>query len=153
MRTKILTPAVALLALTVAACGSSSSSSSAVKAGSSPVRHGPAPRLYHVALAGTGGAPAGKGTAVIAIHGTAMVCWRFAHLHGFTSATRADIHASAIGRSGKVVLPLSTGPRLHHKGCVPVTATLAKAIEHGPAGYYVSIDSAAYPRGAVRGQL
>jgi hypothetical protein len=68
----------------------------------------------------------------IAIHGSSVVCWRFAHLHGFTNATFAHIHVGAKGKSGNIVVPLSPGPRLHQGGCVPVSATLVKAIEHNP---------------------
>jgi CHRD domain len=156
MRSKSCAAGVVLLMIGVAACGSSSSSSSASKGASSSAKRAGSPRIYRAALSGSAevrGAPTGRGAAVIAIHGSSQVCWRFAHLRGFTNATSADIHVGTTRKSGKVVLPLSTGTHLHHKGCAPVTATLAKAIEHSPGDYYVSITSAEYPRGAVRGQL
>jgi hypothetical protein len=157
MRSKLLAPSLAILMLGVAACGSSSSSPNTSTPSSSTVKRAGPGQIYRVALTGTAetprGAPNGTGAAVIALHGSSRVCWRFAHLHGFTNATFAHIHLGTTRKSGKVVVPLSTGPRLHHQGCVRVTATLVKAIEHNPRDYYVNIHSTTYPGGAVRAQL
>jgi CHRD domain len=90
---------------------------------------------------------------IIAFHGDSIVCWRFAHLHGFTSATFAHIHSGSQWQSGHIVVTLSTGPRLHHQGCVTVSPALTKAIWSAPSRYYVNIHSTRYPGGAVRGQL
>lgn len=158
MRSRLLALSFAVLMLGVTACGSSSSSSaSSSKAGASAPTGGGPIRIYRLALLGTAetppGAPNGTGVAVIAFHGTSIVCWRFAHLHGFINATVAHIHIGAKGKSGNIVVPLSTGPGLHHQGCVPVSGALVKAIEHNPRGYYVNVHSTKYPGGAVRGQL
>lgn len=99
------------------------------------------------------GAPQGTGAAIIAFHGSSGVCWRFAHLHGFADATVAHIHVGKRGHAGKIVVPLSPGARLHHQGCVPVSPAVITAIARDPGGYYVSIQSAKYPSGAVRAQL
>ncbi len=162
MRSKLLIPSLALLVLGVAACGSSSSnsaspSSSSPRTSLSAPKHAGSIRIYRLKLMGIAetppGAPNGVGDAVIAFHGSSVVCWRFAHLHGFTAATFAHIHIGAKGKSGNIVAPLSTAPRLHHHGCVPVSPSLVKAIEHSPNDYYVNIHSAHYPGGAVRAQL
>lgn len=141
---------LAAVSLSLAACGSSSSHSSKPRTGV----HG---HIYHVMLSGTAekppGAAKGSGAAVIALHSNLTVCWRFSHLHGFTDATVAHIHRGAAGTSGPIVVPLSTGPKLHHKGCVPTTAATIKTIERDPSGYYVNIHSKQYPGGAVRAQL
>lgn len=142
---------VLVAALLISACGSSSSKSH--KAG-----HATRPsRIYRLSLSGSAevprGAPHGSGAAILAWHGETKVCWRFAHLHGFSGATVAHIHAGSKGRSGKIVLPLSTGTRLHHEGCVPISPTLTKAIWRDPSRYYVNIHSTQYPAGAVRAQL
>lgn len=157
MRTKLTALAFAGITLIVAACGggSSSSASSASKAAGAGL---PGPvRIYRVVLSGLAetphGAPNGTGDAVIAFHGTSTVCWRFAHLHGFTNATFAHIHAGPRGKAGKIVVPLSTGPRLHHQGCTKATPALVSAIEQKPQDYYVNIHSTQYPGGAVRAQL
>jgi hypothetical protein len=161
MRSKLLVPGLAVAALGLAACGSSSTSSgsgSSSTTSSSAAKHtGAAPRIYHLKLTGAAetppGAPSGAGLAVIAFHGSTKVCWRFAHLRGFTNATFAHIHIGPKGKSGNVVVPLSTAPKLHHKGCVNASPTVIKAIEKDPSGYYVNIHSTTYPGGAVRAQL
>lgn len=99
------------------------------------------------------GAKHGVGAAVISFHGASMVCWRFAHLHGFTDATSARVDAGAAGRAGQSVIVLSPGRRLHHQGCVPVSPALTSRIVARPGGYYVNIQSRQYPQGAVRAQL
>jgi hypothetical protein len=179
MRSKLLIPSLAVAVLGLAACGSSSSSSSSSTSSSAstpsttPATTAPAKkgtkakkakqgavpsRRYSLKLSGKAetpaGAPKGAGRAVVALHGSTLhVCWRFSHLHGFTSATAAHIHLGAKGTSGNIVLPLSTSPKLKHGGCVPASATLIKAIEKNPHGYYVNIHSTKYAGGAVRSQL
>jgi hypothetical protein len=114
-------------------------------------------RKYTVALSGRAetvpGAPRGRGVAIVAFHGQSMMCWRFAHLHGFTDATGAAILSGPSGTSGRGVLPLSTGPRLHHQGCVTIPPALTHAIWSQPSRYYVNVLSTRYPQGAVRAQL
>jgi CHRD domain len=159
MRSKLLVPILAVLVLGVAGCGSSSSSSASSSKTLPPAAKSAGPlRIYRVRLYGAKaetppGAPQGTGDAVIAFHGSSLVCWRFAHLHGLINATFAHIHIGAKGKSGNIVVPLSTGPALHHQGCVTVSAVLVKAIESHPANYYVNIHSKQYPNGAVRAQL
>jgi CHRD domain len=155
MTTKLTTAAtIAVASAALSACGGSTSSSSSAAVAH---QHHAKPRIYTVQLSGAGetphGAPQGAGTAVIAFHGTTKVCWRFAHLHGFSSATFAHIHRGAAGKSGAIVVPLSTTSQLHHRGCVAASPTTVTAIEKDPAGYYVNIHSATYPGGAVRAQL
>jgi CHRD domain len=155
MTTKLMTAVtIVVTSAALTACGSGTSSSSTASA--APHRH-VKPRIYAVQLSGSAetphGAPQGTGTAVIAFHGTTKVCWRFAHLHGFSSATFAHIHRGAAGKSGAIVVPLSTASQLHHRGCVAVSPATVTAIEKDPAGYYVNIHSTTYPGGAVRAQL
>lgn len=163
MRQSVISLGLVVLALGAAACGSSSSSSHSGSGGaaakSSPAKsntgfHG---HTYHLKLTGKAetppGAPKGSGDAVIALHSSLSVCWRFSHLHGFTAATFAHIHRGAAGTSGPIVIPLSTSPSLRHKGCVRSNAPLLKAIEKDPHGYYVNIHSRQYPGGAVRSQF
>ena len=159
MRLTVIVSTLATLALVlgISGCGSSSSSTKATSAGPATSKASRPARIYHLSLTGKSetpaGAPSGTGAAVIAIHGSSTVCWRFAHLHGFTHATFAHLHTGARGKSGNIVVALSTGPALSHKGCVPVKPALIKKIEHNPGGYYVNIHSTKYPSGAVRAQL
>jgi hypothetical protein len=181
MRTKLLIPSLVVVMLGIAACGSSSSSSSSTPSASTPsstpatttpatkakkgktakkatTKAAVPSRTYSVKMTGAAetpaGAPKGTGAAVIALHGkTLQVCWRFAHLAGFTGATFAHIHVGPKGTSGNIVVPLSTGTSFLHKGCVAANAALIAAIEKNPHGYYVNIHSKSYPGGAVRAQL
>jgi hypothetical protein len=149
--------ALVVWVLALAACGSSGSSSTtqASKAAGAAIK-GPV-KIYRVKLSGaaerTGGAAAGTGEAVIAFHGTSVVCWRFAHLHGFTGATSARIYKAPAAKSGKPTVSLSRGHRLHHEGCVSASPSVISVIERAPQDYYVNIHSAQYPAGAVRAQL
>jgi hypothetical protein len=173
MYSKALTVlSIATAALGVAACGSSnkssSSSSSAPASSSAPssttkskktTKAGAVPsRTYRLVLSGKvevpKGAPNGKGAAVVTLRGkSSQVCWRFSHLHGFTNATFAHIHHAPAGKAGNIVVPLSTGPKLHHSGCVKASPTIIKTIARNPKGFYVNIHSKVYPGGAVRSQL
>jgi CHRD domain len=154
-------PALATMTVAVAACGGGGNTTAASGAhaasGTLALSRSRPTRIYTTALSGraetTHGAPLGRGVAIIAFHGQSVVCWRFAHLHGFTNATVAHIFAGASGKAGAPVLGLSSGPRLHHEGCVSISPTVTRTIWSHPHAYYVSIASAQYPRGAVRAQL
>ena len=134
----------------IAGCGGSGSSTTS----STPSRP---LRLYRVRLTGKAevpkGAADGSGDAVIAIHRGSVVCWRFVHLHGFLDATVAQIRVGFAGRAGRVLQPLSTAPKLHHRGCIQMSPATVTAIERDPSRYYVDVHSRLYPGGAVRGQL
>jgi hypothetical protein len=157
MRTTSTVLALVASALVLTACGSSGSSSTpqGSKAAGAGIK-GPV-KIYRVKLSGaaetSGGAPAGTGDAIIALHGSSVVCWRFAHLHGFAGATSARVYAGSQGKDGKVVASLSTGPQLHHQGCRHAHPAVLSAIERRAQDYYVNIHSAQYPHGAVRAQL
>jgi hypothetical protein len=65
--------------------------------------------------------------------------------------TMAHIHTGAAGANGGVFVPLTELGAGEH--CAPIDAAKAEALLANPAGYYVNIHNAAYPAGAVRGQL
>jgi hypothetical protein len=136
----------------VAACGGSGSNSGAAAA----VNSQPPSVEYAVRLSGASESPPspGIGYAVVAFHdGAHVVCYRFAHLHRFVDATDAHIRHGAANQVGPVVLALSAGPRLHHRGCVRAGSGLMSSIAADPGAYYVEIRSVANPHGAVRAQL
>jgi hypothetical protein len=68
----------------------------------------------------------------------------------------AHIHRGSPRVAGPVVLPL-TQPAAGDPGassdCVDVPGSLARAIRKNPAKFYVNVHTAAFPGGAVRGQL
>jgi hypothetical protein len=146
MSTKITFLALTAAGMTLAGCGGSSS---------------PAPtrptKLYTARMTGHAARPAtsssAAGTAIIAFHGSSKVCWRFAHLHGFVNATGAEIGKGPAGHRGTTVLTLSTPPKLHHRGCLAISSTLSTQIWADPGAFYVTVDSAQHPKGAIRAQL
>lgn len=153
------TPTLAALVVSAAAlagCAGSGSGSASHRA-AIPASGSRPTKIYRVHLSGANEVPHGPtaavGAAIIAFHGAPLVCWRFAHLHGFTHATGAQIDAGATGRTGHVVISLSPGPLLHHQGCVSVTPALSRSIWADPSGYYVNVNSRRHPSGAIRAQL
>jgi len=142
----------------VGACGGSGHARGGPTA-SAPSRRGlGTPRaIYRSRLSGAAEVPAGAtsgvGEAIISLHGNSTVCWRFAHLHGFHDATVARIEVGSRGRTGRVLVSLSRGRRLRHRGCTRVSPLVVDSIRRDPSGYYVNISSVRYPAGAVRAQL
>ena len=156
MHPKPLIASLAVIGLAVTGCGASSSSSSSTAASRRSDRSAPS-HIYRLRLTSAAErpprAPNAIGDAVIALHGDRKLCWRFSHLRGFSGATQAAIHVGSAGKSGNVLVALSTGPRLHHRGCVGVGASVVEAIASNPQRYYVNIQSVRYAGGAVRAQL
>ena len=174
MRSRLLILGLAVAVIGVAGCGSSSSSSSSTSA-STPAASTAAStststksaaakvkkavsRTYTLKMTGAAetpaGAPGGTAKAVVTLSTkTGKVCWTFTSLSGVSTPTYAHIHVGVAGKSGNIVLPLSTGSTLKTKGCVPASATLMSQIAANPHGYYVNIHNAQYPGGAVRAQL
>lgn len=76
---------------------------------------------------------------------------------GIDPPTMAHIHAAPMGVSGDVVVDftplLATSAPSYIQGCVPVETTLARDIQRNPSDYYTNVHNAAYPAGAIRGQL
>jgi CHRD domain len=170
MRSRLLIPSLAIALIGVAGCGSSSSSSSSSTSASTPATTGTTTKAagakakkalsqtYAVKMTGAAETPPGasNGTAkavVTLASKPGKVCWTFESLSGVSNPTYAHIHVGVAGKSGNIVLPLSTGSTLMTKGCVHASAALIKSIAANPHGYYVNIHSKQYPSGAVRAQL
>lgn len=64
-------------------------------------------------------------------------------------AMAAHVHSGAAGTDGPPVVSLS----MTSDECIAVEPSVLKPIVENPAGYYVNVHTAAYPKGAVRGQL
>ncbi len=71
------------------------------------------------------------------------------------TASAAHVHVAPRHVAGAVVIPLSVGNGSGSKisECATITQELANAIAANPKGYYVNVHNAAYPGGAIRGQL
>lgn len=68
-------------------------------------------------------------------------------------ATAAHVHFAPAGVAGPVVVALQAPSSGASKACATVSTALANAIIANPTAYYVNVHNAAYPSGAIRGQL
>jgi len=100
------------------------------------------------------GDPDGSGGAVVTIEGTTL-CYGIT-VKNLDPPVAAHIHRGTKHENGPVVVPFTPpapGDPGASSGCVAVTPDLAAAILAHPKDYYVNIHTAAYPGGAIRGQL
>ena len=99
------------------------------------------------------GDPDGTGTAQITVNaGQNQVCYKL-NVSNIAPATAAHIHEAAPTAAGPVVVTLGAPTSGMSSGCVTLTRELALEILKDPADYYVNVHNAAFPAGAVRGQL
>jgi hypothetical protein len=131
--------AVALAALSMSAATASAKTLRATMNGSSEVPKGD---------------PDGTGTAKLTTNSAkGTVCYDI-KLSKVGSVAAGHIHKGAKGKAGDVVVPLFDKATKHPKGCAKgVKKSLIRDIERHPGRYYVNVHNAAYPAGAVRGQL
>lgn len=95
----------------------------------------------------------GQGSAEIRINpGQGQLCYTL-KVSGIDTATAAHVHEAVAGKAGPVVVGLTAPAAGNVKDCVTITRELAKEIIRTPSDYYVNVHNAAFPRGAVRGQL
>ncbi len=83
---------------------------------------------------------------------TNQVCFDLT-AQAITRPTGAHLHEGALGVEGPVRVPFDAPVDGSSKGCVNVDRQLAAAIIANPAGFYVNVHNAEYPKGAIRGQL
>jgi CHRD domain len=94
-----------------------------------------------------------SGSAVVRVNAAQRrVCYTV-NFRNIPNATMAHIHAGARGVAGPPVVTLNrAGPRAF-EGCTRVGRQLARDLVDRPRQFYVNVHSAAFPDGAVRGQL
>ncbi|HWC10453.1 MAG TPA: CHRD domain-containing protein [Acidimicrobiales bacterium] len=97
----------------------------------------------------------GTGTATVNVDVTeGQVCYEVS-VQNIDRPTGMHIHEGTSGESGDVVVPLDTptASDTTTTGCADADAALIGRITANPDNFYVNVHSAAYPQGAVRGQL
>jgi hypothetical protein len=99
-----------------------------------------------------------SGTAAVTVDRTAgRVCFDLS-VTGTDAAAAAHIHEAPAGQNGPIVVNLGTpagapDPQVS-TGCTAVAdAALLTRLATNPTGFYVNVHTAAFPAGAVRGQL
>ena len=68
---------------------------------------------------------------------------------GIDKPTMAHVHTGVAGADGPPAVTID----VTSDECIAVEPSVLKPIVENPAGYYVNIHTAAFPKGAVRGQL
>jgi hypothetical protein len=100
------------------------------------------------------GDPDGRGSFTAIVDGT-QLCFGIT-VKNLDAPVAAHIHKGRRNQAGPIVVPLTqpaTGDPGASSGCVPIAADLARAILKNPHKYYTNVHTAAFPGGAVRGQL
>jgi hypothetical protein len=69
------------------------------------------------------------------------------------AATGAHIHVGGATVAGAVAVTLQAPAGGSSEACATITRELAMALIKSPGNYYVNVHNAAFPAGAVRGQL
>ena len=100
------------------------------------------------------GDPNGSGTAnIVLIPSQNRICYSL-KVSNIAPATAAHIQRGAFHEVGPVVLdlnpPLADRPS---SGCTNVDPGLLESLLESPDSYYVDVDNADFPNGAIRGQL
>ncbi|GAA3867773.1 CHRD domain-containing protein [Saccharothrix violaceirubra] len=97
------------------------------------------------------GDPDGVGYAKVVVHRD-QVCVALL-VRRVDAPTAAHIHRGRIGQAGPVEVTLPAPTSGSVSGCVDVDRDLAQELRRNPGRFYVNVHNAAYPNGAVRGQL
>jgi hypothetical protein len=105
---------------------------------------------------GGAGDPDGTGTAAIDIVSGTTICFAIV-VNKIDKPVEFHIHKGVKGTNGDVVVPFvppRTGKPGFASGCTSgLDPRLVQKIKKTPNAYYVNVHTAAFPEGAIRGQL
>lgn len=151
--------ALAVLALGFAGCGSTPTPGSSLP-GPGVTIHKPLPPVqsitWNVELSGVSegppGAPNGSAFAVIGIKASTLeLCWQFSNLKNVTAPTSASIYQRISLLSGKGGRRL--GATFSSSGCEHWPELALRLLGAKPKRFWLTIHTARFPAGAVRGQF
>ena len=115
-------------------------------------------RKFSIALTGAAerpgpGDPDGSGAADLRVNpGQSQVCWDVTYADIGTPVA-AHIHIGGADVAGPVVVNFGVNADGTIAGCRSISRELAMALIQTPERYYVNVHTAAFPGGAIRGQL
>ena len=99
------------------------------------------------------GDPDGTGSATLRVNaGQGRVCYTLT-VANIDAATAAHVHRGGPDAAGPPVVTLEAPADGSSEGCAEVSRELAQELIRSPSGFYVNVHNAAFPPGAVRGQL
>lgn len=104
---------------------------------------------------GSGGDPDGYGTVAINFRGNTELCVAIL-VSKIATPTAAHIHEAFAPSNGPVIINLpvpAAGDPGFSSGCVAITGTQYSLLRANPQKFYVNVHNAAFPGGALRGQL
>lgn len=95
----------------------------------------------------------GSGSITITVNpGQKRICYELT-VAGIDTPTAAHIHIAPPTAPGPVVIGFPTPPLGASSGCIDVTSRQAAQLIAKPSAYYFNVHNAAFPGGAIRGQL
>jgi CHRD domain len=115
-------------------------------------------RPISIALTGAAEVPGpgdadGSGRAQLTLNpGKGEICYTL-RVAGIGSATAAHIHRAVSGQAGPVLVTLKFPAAAGATECVIADKELVRNILQNPSNYYVNVQTADFPAGAIRGQL